>query len=451
MKLRYFGLVAAVALGAAACDAPLDVNPRQSLPQDQALRTVEEIRAGANAMYDALQDCDGAYCRNLLVFPDMYADNLRYTGTYSTDREVALRDVRADNTAVAEIWGIAYDGINRANNVLEAIPNVESLDDDEGETLGGEAHFVRALNYFNLVKFFGGVPLVTEPVWVLSPDVNVARATEAQVWALIESDLNAAISQLPGENEPGRASVWAARALLARAHLYQREWAQAFALANNVIENGPFELVDQYANVFENEQTSEAIFEVPFSVTDQNALAFWFYTRDLGGRWGFAPTTSGANSLLAAFTADDERRPVAVQMSGTRAFGNKFTDVAGGTDDAPVIRLAEMYLIRSEAAARQNMLPRAIADINIVRNRSGVADLAASVDTQEEVLVANLAERRRELFFEGHRFFDLRRFNDIPSVATYMNALGLTGFRLLFPIPQREIDANPALTQNPGY
>ncbi|MBW3571767.1 MAG: RagB/SusD family nutrient uptake outer membrane protein [Gemmatimonadetes bacterium] len=451
MKLRHFALVAAAALGAAACDAPLDVNPRQSLPQEEALRTVEEIRAGANAMYDALQDCDGAYCRNLLVFPDLYADNLRFTGTYSSDREVANRDIRSANTALPEIWGEAYRAINRANNILEAVPNVAALDEDEGATLSGEAHFVRALGYFNLVKFFGGVPLVTQPVWTVSPGVNVARSTEAEIWAFIESELTTAISQLPRSNAAGRATSWAAKALLARAHLYQREWAQAYARANDVIENGPFALVEDYAAVFDNEQTEEAIFEVPFSVTDANSLAFWFYTRPLGGRWGFAPTTAGPNSLAAAFEAEDERRPVAVSRQGSRFYGNKYTDVASGTDDVPVLRLAEMYLIRSEAAARMGQLPQAIADINVVRERAGVAPLDASGMTQEEVLLANLAERRRELFYEGHRFFDLRRFMDIPSVSAYMSALGLTGFRLLFPIPQRELDANSALVQNPGY
>lgn len=451
MKLTHLALAATLALGTAACDAPLDVDPAQSLPQEQALRSVEEIQAGANAMYDALQDCDGSFCRNLLVFPDLYTDNLRFTGTFTSDREVAGRVLTTANSALPGMWGSAYRGINRANNLLEALPKVAGLDADDAKVLEGEAHFIRALNYFNLVNFFGGVPLITEPMWSVTSAVNVARSSEAQIWAFIESELTAAASMLPANNGAGRASSWAATALLARAHLYQREWQPAFNAANAVIRNGPFALVDDYAAVFETEQTSEAIFEVPFSVTDSNNLAFWFFTKANSGRWGFAPTTAGANSLGAAFEAGDERRPVAIKQSGSRFQGNKYTDVSAGTDDVPVLRLAEMYLIRSEAAARLNRLPEAIADINVIRLRAGVAPLAATVSTTEAVLLANLAERRRELFYEGHRFFDLKRFMDIPSVATYMASLGLTGHRLLFPIPQREIDANPALTQNPGY
>jgi hypothetical protein len=247
-----------------------------------------------------------------------------------------------------------------------------------------------------------------------------------------------------------------AQALKARVHLYQREWQAAYDLANDLIENGPYALEDSYASLFnyQSEGTSEEILSIPFSVTDSNSLAFWFFPSALGGRRGFAPSNSGTtpSPLPNAFPAGDERRALAIQVtSGGTAFGAKYTDVATGTDDVPVIRLGEVYLIRAEAAARLGLLAQAIDDVNTIRNRAGVADLAATVDTQEEVLVAVLQERRLELFYEGHRFFDLKRFIDIPSVAAYMTTLGLTGPKLLFPIPQREIDANPELQQNPGY
>ena len=458
MKLRYLSLVAAVVLFAG-CDDPLNPEPQQSIPQPEALDSPEEIRAAANAMYDALQ-VDGAYARNLLVFPDMYGDNLRYTGTFTTDREVAVKALTANNGAISGIWGAAYNAINRANNVIAAIPTVTvGMDPGESEMLAGEAHFIRALSYFNLVKFFGGVPLITEPEWVVTPDVNVPRSTEAQIWTFIESELAAAIAGLPsaldGVQPRGRATMEAAQALLARAHLYQREWTQAYNLADAVISSGAFALEPDYGSLFDYraEGNAEEILSVTFSVTDPNALAFWFYPSSLGGRRGFAPSTAGTTSqpLLTAFEAGDERRPLAFQGSGNSAYGNKYTDVATGTDDVYVLRLAEMYLIRAEAAARLNNLAQAIDDVNTIRNRAGVADLPATVDTQEEVLLAVLLERRRELFYEGHRFFDLKRFSDIPSVSTYLTSLGLTGFRLVFPLPQREIDANPNLSQNAGY
>lgn len=461
MKLRYLGVLALAAL--AACDSPLDVTPQQSIDREDALDSPEEIRVAVNGMYDALQTCDGGYCRNLLVYPDLYTDNLRFTGTYTTDREVGNREVRTDNAAVSGIWGSAYVGISRANNVLAAIGEVEGFDEGEEGYLEGQAHFVRALNYLNLVNFFGGVPLVLEPTWEITPDVNVSRASEAEVWAQIESDLETAMDQLPSVLDIGTqyvASYEAAEALLARAHLYQREWQQAYDLADDVIENGPFGLQPTYASVFSSEENAEILFAISFTTLDSNALAFWFYPAALGGRRGFGPTATAAG-LPAAFGAGDTRRVLATNSASntsTTAYGQKYTDVSTGSDDVPVIRLAELYLIRSEAAARlggAGNLAQAIADINTVRRRayngSATGNLPATVDTQDEILQANLNERRLELFYEGHRFFDLKRFSDRPFAASILTSLGLTGYHLLFPIPQDEIEANPALEQNPGY
>lgn len=458
MKYGFLGLVAAAAL-LAGCDDPLNPTPRQTIPQQDALDTPEEIRVATNAMYDAFQDCDGSYCRDLLIFPDLYADNLRFTGTYVTDREVSARNVKADNGAIAGIWGSAYDGINRANNIVAAVSAVDGVTAGEAAVIDAEARFVRALNYFNLVKFFGGVPLVTDPEWEVSPSVNVPRNSEAEIWSFIESELTTAMANLPlsddGEQPTGRATREAAQALKARVHLYQREWQQAYNLSNDLIENGPFALEEDYGAVFnyQSEGTDEDILSIPFTTTDSNGLAFWFFPSSLGGRRGIAPSNAGTTSqpLLTAFAANDERRALAFQGSGNSAYAFKYTDVATGTDNVPVIRLGEVYLIRAEAAARLGLLEQAIADVNTIRDRAGVAALSADVDTQTEVLLAVLAERRLELFYEGHRFFDLKRFMDIPSVATYMGTLGLTGPKLLFPIPQREIDANAQLDQNPGY
>jgi hypothetical protein len=452
MKLKVLAILAAASL--AACDDPLNVNPQQSIPQDEALNSAEEIRVGVNGMYDALQSCDGAYCRNTIIYPDLYVDNLRYSGTYTTDSEVWGGDVRANNSGVTDIWEEYYDAINRANNVIVSLPGVADLATGEAPRFEGEARFVRALSYLNLVNFFGGVPLVTTPVWQAGEGVNVARSTEAATWALIESDLNAAIGLLPTARVSGRANRAAAQALLARAHLYQREWAQARALANTVIGNTAYALSPEYADIFEKEQTSESIFELPFTVTDGNALAFWFFPRALGGRYGVAPSnaTSDSRPITGIFSAGDKRAPLAFRSGGGRVYAAKYTIVSTGEDDVIVLRLAEMYLIRSEANARLNQLAPAIADINVIRARAGVAALSPDVDTQEEVLIANLEERRREFFYEGHRFWDLRRFRDIPSVGTYLaDNQGISGGRLLFPIPQRELDANSALTQNPGY
>lgn len=459
MKLRAFGIIAVAALSAAACDDPLNPTPEQSIALEEALDSPEEIAVAVNAMYDALQECDGGYCRDVLMFPDVYAGNLDVTGTYVSDREVGRQAITSENTALPEIWGAAYEGINRANNVLASMPLLESeFDADEYAALQGEAHFVRALNYFTLVKFFGGVPLILQPRWVVDQESNVPRNTAGEVWQQIESDLDAAADLLPsgpGARGAGRANLEAAQALLARAHLYQGEWQQAYDMANAVIEGGEFSLVGSYANVFENEQTSEALFEVPFTVTDAGSLAFWMFPTALGGRWGFAPNAD----FVDTFEEGDERLELAYQPDPDddgEDFGAKYTDISTLADDVPVIRLAEVYLIRAEAAARLGDVEQAQEDVNVIRDRAGLDPVDADANANgtvsvNEALEAVLAERRHELFYEGHWFFDLKRFGDVPSAGEMLSDLGLVGFRLLFPIPQREIEANPELDQNSGY
>lgn len=460
MKLRALGILAAAAFGTAACEGALDPTPQQTIPFEEALDTPEEVRVAANAMYDALQNCDGGYCRNLILFPDLYAGNLAFTGTYTSDREVARRNVTAANTALPGLWGSAYQGINRANNVLAALAGLQDeFDADEYARLKGEAHFVRALNYFNLVNFFGGVPLVTEPVNAVPGDVRQVKNSQAQIFAFIEAELALARAGLPelGSDAAGRGSYEAATALLARVHTYQQEWQPAYDLADEIIESHTFTLEPQYENAFEKEQTDEAIFEVPFTVTDPGSLAFWFFPGSLGGRYGIAPS----GSLVGSFEDGDERLDVAIQPEDFGDdFGAKYTDISTTADDIPVLRLAEMYLIRAEAAARLGNFTQALADVNVIRERAGLEgydETTADLDedgtmTAAEVLEIVLTERRHEMFYEGHYFFDLKRFADaVPAAQARLTALGITGNKLLFPIPQREIDANPALIQNPGY
>lgn len=461
MKLGTLGILAVAAFGTAACEGALDPTPQQTIPFEEALDTPEEVRVAVNAMYDALQTCDGGYCRNLIIFPDLYAGNLAFTGTYTSDREVARRNVTAANTALPGIWGAAYQGIDRANNVLAALPGLQSEFDDADEyaQLKGEAHFVRALNYFTLVNYFGGVPLVTTPIDAVPDDVRQAKNTQAEIFAFIEAELAQARAGLPelGSDAAGRASYEAATALLARAHAYQKEWQPAYNLANEIIESHTFSLEPQYENAFEKEQTDEAIFEIPFTVTDPGSLAFWFFPGSQGGRYGIAPSANLVNS----FEDDDARIDVAIRADASGDdFGAKYTDISTTADDIPVLRLAEMYLIRAEAAARLGDLAQALEDVNVLRERAGLEgydETTADLDedgtmTAAEVLEIVLAERRHELFYEGHYFFDLKRFADVvPAAQARLTTLGITANKLLFPIPQREIDANPALIQNPGY
>jgi hypothetical protein len=270
----------------------------------------------------------------------------------------------------------------------------------------------------------------------------VPRNTAAEVYAQIEQDLEEAATLLPAARNVGRATQPAANALLARVYLDEGKNTQARDKATSVIANASFSLVANYRDLFTNKNSSESIFELQYSINNQNSLAFWFFPQALGGRYGFAPSPA----LFNAYEANDRRRDASIAVSGNSRYGNKWYRIANGDDNVIVVRLAEMYLIRAEANARLGAAADVVrADINVVRARAGLAALPTTVTSQTALLDAILQERRVELAMEGFRFFDLRRYGRAQSV------LAIAADKLLLPIPQIEIDVNSNLTQNPGY
>ena len=436
--MRWLALAALVA----ACEEPLNTNPTDAIDSGDALTTARGVELAVIGAYSALQT-DALYSRELTVYPEMYADNLDFTGTFGTDFQVSLRDILATNSAIEAAWADSYDGINRVNNVLKAIPEVSDLTSEQANRFKGEALFLRALNYFNLVRYFGGVPIVLEPSVGIGEDALVARNTREEVYDRIITDLTDAIPLLPESGSPGRATQGAARALLAKAYLEIGEWENARDMATAVIESGEYELVDEYRAIFTTKSNDESIFEVQYSINDANSLAFWYFPQALGGRRGFAPS----QGLYNAYEAGDVRRDASIALDGSEnRYGIKYFRVANGDDNVLVIRLADMYLTRAEANARLGADAATVrADIDIIRDRAGLGPLPTTVDTEDELIDAILQERRVEFAMEGHRFFDLRRTGRAEAV------LKINSNRLLFPIPQAEIDVNSNLTQNPGY
>ena len=449
MKLKTLGLGLLAAGLLAACDSPLNTDPSASVPSGEALDTPQKLGVAVNGLYDAFQDNGVDFGRNLLIFPELYADNLDFFDTYESDEEVAGHDVTPTNSGVSGLWTGAYEGINRANEVLAAIPVVEALSQEDAKQYRGEALFVRAHMYFILAEFFGGVPLVELPTQTIpTPDqAEVQRSTLAQTYALVERDLREARTLLDEPLFAGRAGYWAATALLARVNLYAGDYADAYDFSDEVIELGPYSLVSDYTANWRNKNGPESILEVQYTVNDPSSFSGWLH---YGGRFSFSPS----GTLAAAYdsVSDTERHDIVVAESPDGAvYAGKYFRIESGDDNFILLRLGEQYLIRSEAAARLNLLSQAVSDINVIRNRAGIGPLPASVNTPGEVLVANLEERHRELALEGHRFFDLRRMRDIPDVAAYLGSMYDGAFRLLLPIPQTELDVNELLSQNPGY
>lgn len=448
MKMHRFVSWLAAATLLAACNSPLDVDPTASIDSETALSTPRGIELGLNGAYSTLQDGD-LYGQEEMVFPDLYADNLDFTGTFQTHREFGQRNVTTSNGAVLAHWSTLYEGINQVNNILEAVEAV-ALTPEQHDQFRGEALFLRALNYSILVKYFGDVPLVLAPSRGVGEESLVSRDPVAEVNAQIVTDLTEAATLLAPDRNHGRATQGAAQALLARVYLETGNYTGARDMATAVITNAVYDLNANFSTNWTTKNSEESIFELQFSINDGNNQAFWFYPQSLGGRWGYSPSAG----LFNAFEAGDARRDASIQVAGTGAcptapcrYADKYFRIATSDDNVVVLRLAEMYLIRAEANARIGGVAEQTIrdDLDILRNRAGLADLDPVTVTGAALMDAILQERRVELAFEGHRFFDLKRFGVAATI------LGLAPERLLFPIPQGEREVNINLTQNPGY
>lgn len=468
------GLTLAAPLALTGCDTLLDTDPASSVNAETAFDNPDRLAAAVNGMYSSLQGGDYYGSTGVLVVPDLITDDHAHTGTFTNLRALDTRNLLADNASFQGFWTSAYSAISRANFVLARAGGVPGATQAQKDDAMGNAYFVRALSYLHLAQYFGGVPLVLEPLESVSGVKYPPRATQAQVYAQVEQDLGAIITgNLVQEAGAGAgvatASVMAARALRARAYLYQGKWAQARADAEAVIASGAFELLGNYAQIFESKNSREAIFELQYNNDDSNFLAFQSFpssnaviVSESGGRRQYAPTAS----LYNAYTSGDPRRTrsMGIYNASNARYYRKYFRITGNDDNVVVLRLAEMHLIRAEAAARTADLVTALDDVNAIRARAGQAPVAFA--SESAALTSILAERRRELVFEGHRFYDLKRyftFGDAATKSTARAALGFAAsgaedYKFLFPIPQREIDVTAkdasgafVLVQNPGY
>jgi hypothetical protein len=404
------------------------------------------------------------YAEPMLSWGDMSSDNMTHAGTFTSYREADLNDLTTINTQVEATWDDIYEAINRANVLIDKVPAVAGLTDVEKNQIIGEAQFLRALHYHNLVKFWGGVPLRTVPVTSISEASNVTRATVAEVYTQVLSDLAQAEALMTSVDETRAGSQGGVRALRSRVLLYRAspgptglgtaDWAAVEAAATASIDMG-YELAPSFSDLFHpnGNGTSEDIFRLRFIAEDAFWAGYYYLVKSLGGRYEVAPTASIRN----AFAAGDERGTWSVSADPTRAtrfYASKFPTPVGG-EHPHIIRLAEVILIRAEARARQNNLVGAVDDYNMLRARAGLAPhvLGVNVLDQATVLAAIDRERRVELAFEGDRWPDLVRSGQAITVM----GLASRPHQVLYPIPQGEIDVtrNPdgtaRLAQNPGY
>lgn len=426
------------------CDV-LDVDPTNSIPASEAFKTKGDVDRGILGAYNSLQSLS-YYGRTYQIFSDLAADNLVHppNATATSYAEVDNNNILPENESVDGIWTAIYDGLNVANNVIAKIPALSFLAEEEKNKALAELYFLRALNHFNLMNYFGAIPLKTKPTVGLA-DINAGRVPTEEVYNSIISDLTFAVQYLPQSSSLKiRATRGAAEALLARVFLYKKDYNNAVVYSGKVINEGGYTLPDNYADIFAGDESPESIFEVDFTALDRNRVAEYNFPLTKNGRGEVAPDPVFVNSYDAA----DERKAVTFAYSGTAPYVIKYDDLSTGSDNIIVIRLAEMYLIRAEALARLNGNANDILnDLNRIRRRAGVTDITTNNISELITIIEN--ERRFELAFEGHRWFDLVRTGKALDLLPNVKDIDQT----LFPIPQSEIltNNNPDMKQNPGY
>lgn len=464
------------------CEDDLNVEPNNALTELDFLNNPANAVQLVNGVYNKQLDYN-MYSFSWIGITSITSDDADKGSTPTdtgTDKH-KLDNLTFDATDISfnDVWKGRYDGIYRANNALFYLEQL-TIDPVLKDRLIGEVKFLRALFYFDLVRCFGGVPLVIERIDINDNatinQVVFVRKSKQEVYEQIEMDLTDAIGKLPlkgqySPNDLGRASKGAAQALLAKVHLYQGEWQMAYDMAGEVISSGQYALLNNYADVWREigENKSESIYEVQATLTrglrDYTNVQGPRGTPDLG--WGFnTPSLSLSNS----YESGDLRREATIMfvpsvlwdgfiapVSWTnprynyKAYQSSllelWNDDKGETaKNLRILKYSDVLLIRAEAGFQLGMTGEALDRINELRLRAGL-DVATTVTLQ-----SILNERRWEMAMEHDRWFDLVRTGTAASAMAANGKTFIVGTHELFPIPNDQIIASGGLlTQNPGY
>ena len=486
MKLKY-NLIAIALLGFSfsSCSDFLEQNPQTDLSENDFYKTADDILSAVNGVYSSLQE--GDIYGNWYVFGEIPSDNTRnqLSGSVTTQNEFDQFYIDTQNSMIANFWKAAYKVVNRTNTVLGRIDGIE-INTELANRYKLECKFIRALMYFNLVRVYGDVPLVLKEISI-SESYDILREPKENVYNQIIADLKEA-QDLPvsySTAEDGRATQGAAKALLANVYMTLHKYAEAETILAEIINSGRYSLlentpgslnIDGYKNVFSpvNHNSKEGIFEIQF----------------LKGGYGegsnyannFAPENSGTNvvavggtggnnipemDIYNAYEEGDLRRDFSMSLGYYDNRKNnewvesryvwKFMDVPYQNNDAsnnyPVIRYADVILMYAEALNQNGKTAEACKYLNMTRRRgfgyqtteTSPVDLQTTDKAQFALMVEQ--ERRVELAFENHRWFDLIRTGRAVEVMR-SKGFSLNETNLICPIPQKQIDVNPKLTQN---
>jgi starch-binding outer membrane protein, SusD/RagB family len=507
---RLYFLIGLAAILGSSCESSLDQKPKVGVTDATFYDSDIAALTGLYGAYDPLQwqQVDGTTWSFRWVYGDIVSDDAEKGGSDPTDQagwfDAEQFQANSGTKIFQNEWKKYYVGIYRANLIIEKVKGNPKVTDATQKVITAEAKFLRAFYYFDLVKMFGGVPLVVK---VLAPsEYQAGRATKEEIYAQIEADLKAAIPELKNKSEQsaaeyGRATKGAAKAYLAKAYIYQQKWADAEAMALEVINSGEYNITaESYANIFKQagEHGPGSIFEINFSGTtnddwggnavssaddgEGNVTNQMQRARGCGNGWGFNIPT---DDFVKEFELNDPRLSATVFKIG-EAYGDRgiitkectgfpydyypkkyfinqseqapTTPELNGPSNERDFRFSDLLLFHAEAAANNGKSADALVSLNKVRARARVGAPSGTlpdvtVTEKNALLTAIYHERRVELGLEGHRFYDLVRTGRVGST---MRSKGRPKFEdgkhELFPIPNTEITlSGNKITQNPGY
>ncbi len=470
---KSFLITVTLVTGLAACDV-LDVQPVSQISQSNFWKTPEDASAAIIGMYDAMQDA--------LIRMTAYGDIRTGEEMFALNKGNIInnyRDILDNNLNSANPlanWSVYYRVISRANLILQNLDVIDGLSESTRQQYRGEALFARAIAYFWIVKIWGDAPLVLEPYTTAKADFDVPRKPKREVLSQIEKDLEAAVSLLPNDYglgsaaTRGRATKGAAQALQTEVFLWIAQvenggstyFQKAVAAADAVIGNSLYRLNPVYSDVFFKDNTDESIFELQFSFAqndqhgDGNTGSHSPAVITLLAPYALSDRLVVSDKHLAEAEAGDLRieqvyvdrqtqMPGLIKFLGTSTNNPKEPNETYYDSNIVIYRLADIMLMKAEALNALGRTAEAMALVNQIRARAGLAPKTAA--SQNEATRAILHERRYELGYEGKYFFDLVR----NGLAVEMLANTNDPRSLVWPIAETELILNPELVQNDYY
>jgi len=495
MKKITYSILCFGILTLSSCNHMLDVEPHTFSSDVNYYQNEGQILRAVNGAYGSLQELYTA--DYFWAMTEMVSDNTNYQFDES-DRGAQQREeideflITTTNNYVNNAWSLLYRNIMQANIIIDRIDAVDFTDESLKARYKGEAQFLRALQYFHLVRLFGPVPLIVNEVENPASAFSDGRASVEEVYDQIIADANAAIGSLPESytgNNIGRATKGAALTLLGEVHMTLRNFDQAVAALQQVVGMG-YSLMPNYAHNFDPafKNNAESVFAVQFDAALQSEASnfiFMFGPRNAKDQLvGFPGNLGGSNiptpSIYHAYEDGDVRRDASIAMFShasnanfeeSKAFGGDipyikkyyhppFLEDGRANENWPVYRYSHVLLMLAEAineVGSGDPYPH----LNAVRERAGLQAIAGLNQAELREAISN--EQRVELAFENHRWFQLLRTGKAIEVMTEhgaeekarLNRLSNAAYniqphKLLFPIPAREIRLN-GFDQNPGW